>query len=64
MVNAALTSTRACVVSNRAYVACAPNGGPMKLSETFRENATNCAQLAENATTRPTIARYRRMELT
>jgi hypothetical protein len=34
----------------------------MKLSETFRENAANCALLAESATTRPTIARYRRME--
>jgi hypothetical protein len=34
----------------------------MKLSDTFRENAANCAELAEAATTRPTIARYRRME--
>jgi hypothetical protein len=34
----------------------------MKLSATFRENAANCAQLAESATARPTIARYRRME--
>jgi hypothetical protein len=34
----------------------------MKLSDTFRENAKNCAQLAESATGRPAIARYRRME--
>lgn len=34
----------------------------MKLADTFRENAANCAQLAETATTRPAIARYRRME--
>jgi hypothetical protein len=34
----------------------------MTLSETFRENATNCAQLAEKATSSPAIARYGRME--
>jgi|EndMetStandDraft_8_1072994.scaffolds.fasta_scaffold1267069_2 hypothetical protein len=34
----------------------------MKLADTFRENAANCAQLAEAATSRPAIARYRRME--
>jgi hypothetical protein len=34
----------------------------MKLSETFRENARNCAQLAESARDRPAMARYRRME--
>jgi hypothetical protein len=34
----------------------------MGLSETFRENAANCAQLAESASDAPAIARYRRME--
>jgi hypothetical protein len=34
----------------------------MKLADTFRENAANCTQLAEAATSRPAIARYRRME--
>jgi hypothetical protein len=34
----------------------------MRLSETFRENAANCAELAESASDAPAIARYRRME--
>jgi hypothetical protein len=34
----------------------------MKQSEIFRENADNCAQLAERATDEPTNLRYKRME--
>jgi hypothetical protein len=34
----------------------------MKLADTFRENAANCSQLADAATSGPAIARYRRME--
>ena len=34
----------------------------MKQSDHFRENAENCAQLAERATDEPTYLRYRRME--
>lgn len=34
----------------------------MKLADTFREKAANCSQLADAATSRPAIARYRRME--
>jgi hypothetical protein len=34
----------------------------MKLAHTFRDNAANCSQLADAATSRPAIARYRRME--
>jgi hypothetical protein len=34
----------------------------MKQSEIFRENAENCAHLAENATSEPASLRYRRME--
>lgn len=34
----------------------------MKQSEIFRENADNCAHLAEAATTEPTFHRYKRME--
>jgi hypothetical protein len=34
----------------------------MKQSQTFRRNAENCAQLAEDAMDAPTIQRYRRME--
>jgi hypothetical protein len=34
----------------------------MKQSEIFRENAENCAQLAENATGDPAFQRYKRME--
>jgi hypothetical protein len=34
----------------------------MKQSDVFRENAENCAQLAEAATSEPAFQRYRRME--
>jgi hypothetical protein len=34
----------------------------MKQSEIFRENAENCAHLAESATSEPACLRYRRME--
>ena len=34
----------------------------MKQSELFRENAENCAQLAEGATAEPLFNRYKRME--
>ena len=34
----------------------------MKQSDIFRENAENCAQLAESATNEPLHLRYRRME--
>jgi hypothetical protein len=34
----------------------------MKQSDDFRENADNCAQLAERATDEPTHQRYKRME--
>ncbi len=34
----------------------------MKQSEIFRENADNCAQLAESAISEPTFNRYKRME--
>ena len=34
----------------------------MKQSEIFRENAENCAHLAENAANEPTFHRYKRME--
>ena len=34
----------------------------MKQSEIFRENAENCAHLAEAATNDPTFLRYKRME--
>jgi hypothetical protein len=34
----------------------------MKQSDHFRENAENCAQLAERATDEPTHLRYKRME--
>ena len=34
----------------------------MKQSEIFRENAENCAQLAESAESEPTFNRYKRME--
>jgi hypothetical protein len=34
----------------------------MKDSDDFRENADNCAQLAERATDEPTHQRYKRME--
>jgi len=34
----------------------------MKQSEIFRENAENCAHLAESATNEPTFLRYKRME--
>jgi len=34
----------------------------MKQSEIFRENADNCAQLAERAAGEPTSRRYKRME--
>lgn len=34
----------------------------MKQSEIFRENAENCAHLAEAATSEPTFHRYKRME--
>jgi hypothetical protein len=34
----------------------------MKRSDDFRENADNCAQLAERATDEPTYQRYKRME--
>jgi hypothetical protein len=34
----------------------------MKQSDNFRENAENCAQLAERATDEPTYLRYKRME--
>jgi hypothetical protein len=34
----------------------------MKQSEIFRENAENCAHLAEGATSEPACLRYRRME--
>ena len=34
----------------------------MKQSEIFRENAENCAQLAESAISEPTFNRYKRME--
>src|SRR6202022_2183277 len=34
----------------------------MKQSDHFRENAENCAQLAERSTDGPTYKRYKRME--
>jgi hypothetical protein len=34
----------------------------MKPSDHFRENAENCAQLAERAQDDPTFKRYKRME--
>ena len=34
----------------------------MKQSEIFRENAENCALLAESATNEPALHRYKRME--
>lgn len=34
----------------------------MKQSQHFRENAENCAKLAERATDEPTRKRYQRME--
>jgi len=34
----------------------------MKQSEIFRENAENCAHLAEAAANEPTFLRYKRME--
>jgi hypothetical protein len=34
----------------------------MKQSEIFRENAENCAQLAEGAVSEPTFNRYKRTE--
>ena len=34
----------------------------MKQSEIFRENAENCAQLAEAASSEPAFHRYKRME--
>ena len=34
----------------------------MKQSDIFRENAENCAQLAESADSEPTFNRYKRME--
>ena len=34
----------------------------MKQSEIFRENAENCAQLAEGARSEPAFQRYKRME--
>ncbi|MGC1561489.1 MAG: hypothetical protein WA820_16785 [Bradyrhizobium sp.] len=34
----------------------------MKQSEIFRENAENCAHLAEAATSDPAFLRYKRME--
>jgi hypothetical protein len=37
-------------------------GGSMKQSDDFRENADNCAQLAERAADEPTYQRYKRME--
>jgi hypothetical protein len=36
--------------------------GPMKQSDHFRENADNCALLAEKAPDEPTRNRYERME--
>jgi hypothetical protein len=33
-----------------------------KQSDIFRENATNCAQLAERARNDPSFKRYKRME--
>jgi hypothetical protein len=34
----------------------------MKQSEIFRENAENCAHLAESAANEPSFLRYKRME--
>jgi hypothetical protein len=34
----------------------------LKQSDHFRENAENCAQLAERASDEPTYLRYKRME--
>jgi hypothetical protein len=34
----------------------------MKQSEIFRENAENCAHLAESAVNEPAFQRYKRME--
>ena len=34
----------------------------MKQSEIFRENAANCAQLAEGSESEPAFNRYKRME--
>jgi hypothetical protein len=34
----------------------------MKQSEIFRDNAENCAHLAESATNEPAFHRYKRME--
>jgi hypothetical protein len=34
----------------------------MKQSDMFRENAENCAQLAEATTSEPAFQRYKRME--
>jgi hypothetical protein len=38
------------------------NGGYMKQSEIFRENAEHCAHLAEGAINNPSYRRYKRME--
>jgi hypothetical protein len=37
-------------------------GGHHETLDHFREDAENCAQLAERATDEPTYLRYRRME--
>jgi hypothetical protein len=39
-----------------------PNGGTMKQSQHFLEDAENCAQLAERAADESTYNRYKRME--
>jgi hypothetical protein len=40
----------------------AAGGNLMKQSEIFRENAENCAHLAEAASSEPAFLRYKRME--
>jgi hypothetical protein len=40
----------------------AAGGNSMKQSEIFRENAENCAHLAEAASSEPAFLRYKRME--
>jgi hypothetical protein len=51
-----------CKRRSQAYVLFQTRKDPMKQSEIFRENAENCAHLAEAATSDPAFLRYKRME--
>jgi hypothetical protein len=46
----------------RLTCSCTEGKTTMKQSEIFRENAENCAHLAEAATSDPAFLRYKRME--